>query len=128
MCLRQVKNSCPYHLPLHEKGVELANYLWRALEAIKPDQESNELDLEESVGHLHNLFWSLCGSEARVNEEAMWTDPLKCFIAVLNLTKEGTFREASAVTSDLATWKHNLRAMVLHQIVIQEDSFSGQLK
>lgn len=91
-------------------------------------QESKKPDLQESIGHLHKLFWSLCGSQTRVKEEALWTDPLKCFIAVLNLTKKGTFREASAVTSGLATWKHNLRAMVLHQIVLQKHSFSSQLE
>jgi hypothetical protein len=115
MCLRQVENSSsyPYHLPLQNEDVSLANSLWSTLKA-------TELDLQSGISYLHQLFWSLCGSLTR-REEELWSDPLKCFIAVLNLTEGGTFRTASLVTSDLSAWKHNLRAMVLHEIFLSKD-------
>jgi hypothetical protein len=116
MCLRQVEDppSYPYHLPLKNEVVELATCLWTTLKA-------DEFDLQSGIGYLHQLFWSLCGSLTRSGEE-QWGEPLKCFIAVLNLTAGGTFKPASSVTSNLAIWKHNLRAMVLHEIVLHKDT------
>ena len=123
MCLRQVEeepSSYHYQLPLQGDDISLANKLWDILKA-------TELDLESGIDCLHKLFWSLCRSDTRGEEEMeMWGDPLKCFIAVINLTEDGTFRTASLVTSDLATWKHNLRAMVLHQVVISRNVFQSQ--
>ena len=120
MCLRQAEDpsSHHYHLPLQNEDITLAHCLWRTLRA-------NELDLQSGIDHLHQLFWSLCGSLTREKEE-LWSDPLKCFIAVSNLTNEGTFKAAGLVTSSLATWKHNLRAMVLHEIVLSKDNFPSQ--
>lgn len=121
MCLRQAEDSHPYHylLPLQDDDIRHAHCLWSTLRA-------NELDLQSGIDHLHQLFWSLCGSLTRKGEE-LWSDPLKCFIAVLNLTKGGTFRTAGLVTSDLSTWKHNLRAMVLHQIFLSKDNPGQQV-
>jgi hypothetical protein len=96
-CLRQVNDpsNYPYHLPLREEDQTIANSLWSALQAD---------DIESGITYLHELFWSLCGSDSRDEEEA-WKEPLQAFIAVSNLTVEGVFRDAHLITSELATWK-----------------------
>ena len=120
MCIRQVQDDpSSYRLPLGIDDQTCASNLWSVL---NPELD---LDLTPGINLLHQLFWNLCGSFTRSSKE-QWKEPLRCFIAVLNLTAGGTFRKATSVTTDLATWKHLLRAMVLLEIVLNKTEFSEE--
>lgn len=61
---------------------------------------------------LHALAFSLFGSSSDSVQRSEWQCPVSCFAALFHLRRDGVFKEAGQVSSNMAALKYAVRVVM----------------
>lgn len=97
-----------YRLTLSEKEATYAEELYCAL-------QSKSNDLVATVPLLHRLLWAIITEHIVESMSDKFACPIMCFLALLSLNNDGSFKEAYECTQPPAIFKFLLRGIVLYE-------------